>query len=215
MQSLKKDFPCFSTIFGHSNLYKSCYHNSLLHLLLQTCLTSLEDSKYHTPSFFQTFSIQKDASNIHYSSKTITAYGQHLPKRLALNLNWATAKKSEELQQTSEKLFILQVISRKCPTFECCGLAGAFVQVSKSPDRASIAAESSVGFCNNFNSEVTQYAIHPTVKLMFQEFMSALNIPFLKKTPYLSSTHMLEQRCLFDVSKIHNFFECWTLMFIV
>lgn len=53
----------------------------------------------------------------------------------------------------------MQVISSKCPTFECCGVAGAFAKVSKSPDRASIAADSSVGFCNNVNSEVIHYAL--------------------------------------------------------
>lgn len=48
----------------------------------------------------------------------------------------------------------LCVISRKCPTFECCGVAEVFGLVSKSPDRASIAADSSVGFCNDVNYEV-------------------------------------------------------------
>lgn len=83
----------------------------------------------------------------------------------------------------SEKLFILQVISRKCPTFECWGVAEAVAQVSKPPDKASIAALSSTGFCNNFNSEVTKYATQlPTVKLIVQEFVSALiNYPFLKE----------------------------------
>lgn len=60
-------------------------------------------------------------------------------------------------------------------------MAGAFAGVSKSPDRASIAAESSAGFCNDFNSEVTQHAILPSVTLMFLEFMSALITTFLKE----------------------------------
>lgn len=82
----------------------------------------------------------------------------------------------------SEKLFILQVISRKCPTFECWGVAGAFAQVSKSPDKVSIAALSSIGFCNNFNFEVIKCATQlPTAKLVVQELMSALIIPFLKE----------------------------------
>lgn len=110
-------------------------------------------------------------------------------------------------------MFILQVISRKCPTFECWRVAEAVAQVSKSPDKASIAALSSAGFCNNFNSEVTKYATQlPTVKLIVQEFVSALiNYPFLKEkhtwtVPFLH----IWQRCLFEISKrcdflnIHN-----------
>lgn len=93
----------------------------------------------------------------------------------------AAANKSQEPSWSSKKLLLSTIISRKCPTFECFGVAGAFAEVSKSPERASIAAESSAGFCNDFNSKVTQHAILPSVTLVFLEFMSALIITFLKE----------------------------------
>lgn len=81
---IKQRFLCLSAFF---NTLKSCYHVSLLNLLLQACL---KGSNYHKPSFFQIFSPQK----LHPTSTAEVGQSMHLD-RLPVNLKQATAKKSE------------------------------------------------------------------------------------------------------------------------